>query len=92
MFDAVSENGRLKKRHYFDGRGRAEPIRWMLEETGTPYTENIIRTRDDMSRYLILKSQSMFTLECLGVLTFENLCQTAVVWQAALQSGASDGK
>jgi glutathione S-transferase len=64
----VSENGLLKKRHYFDGRGRAEPIRWMLEETGTPYTENIIRTRDDMSRHSTLKSQCpiMFTLECLG--------------------------
>jgi len=36
-------------RHYFDGRGRAEPIRWMLEETATPYSENIIRTRADMA-------------------------------------------
>jgi len=35
-------------RHYFDGRGRAEPIRWMLEETGTAYTENVIRTQHDM--------------------------------------------
>jgi hypothetical protein len=46
----------------------------MLEETGTPYTENIIRTRDDMSRYSILESQCpiMFTLECLCTLNFEN--------------------
>lgn len=36
-------------RHYFDGRGRAEPIRWMLEETATPYSENIVRTRADMA-------------------------------------------
>jgi glutathione S-transferase len=36
--------------HYFDGRGRAEPIRWMLEETGTSYIENVIKCKDDMSR------------------------------------------
>ena len=34
--------------HYFDGRGRANPIRFLLEETGQPYTEEPIRFLDDL--------------------------------------------
>ena len=36
--------------HYFDGRGRAEPVRWMLEATGTEYTESVVRNREAMDR------------------------------------------
>eukprot|EP00802_Teleaulax_amphioxeia_P026956 Tamp_28151.p1 GENE.Tamp_28151~~Tamp_28151.p1 ORF type:complete len:260 (+),score=46.35 Tamp_28151:77-781(+) len=57
--------------HYFDGRGRAEPIRWMLEETGTPYTENIIRTREDMSR---LRSSGKLLYNQVPMLEIDGLC------------------
>ena len=35
--------------HYFDGRGRANPIRFLLEETGTAYREELIRDASVMA-------------------------------------------
>jgi glutathione S-transferase len=35
--------------HYFDGRGRANPIRFLLEETGTAYREEPIRDATAMA-------------------------------------------
>jgi hypothetical protein len=35
--------------HYFDGKGRANPIRFLLEETGTAYREELIRDASAMA-------------------------------------------
>eukprot|EP00282_Hemiselmis_andersenii_P008603 CAMPEP_0114151132 /NCGR_PEP_ID=MMETSP0043_2-20121206/23089_1 /TAXON_ID=464988 /ORGANISM="Hemiselmis andersenii, Strain CCMP644" /LENGTH=223 /DNA_ID=CAMNT_0001245941 /DNA_START=250 /DNA_END=921 /DNA_ORIENTATION=+ len=35
---------------YWKGRGRANPIRFMLEETGTPYTENFLTSKADLEK------------------------------------------
>ena len=32
--------------HYVKGRGKANPVRFVLEETGTPYEEKFIATRE----------------------------------------------
>eukprot|EP00285_Hemiselmis_virescens_P007024 CAMPEP_0173393488 /NCGR_PEP_ID=MMETSP1356-20130122/22136_1 /TAXON_ID=77927 ORGANISM="Hemiselmis virescens, Strain PCC157" /NCGR_SAMPLE_ID=MMETSP1356 /ASSEMBLY_ACC=CAM_ASM_000847 /LENGTH=228 /DNA_ID=CAMNT_0014351509 /DNA_START=118 /DNA_END=807 /DNA_ORIENTATION=+ len=34
--------------HYWKGRGRANPIRFMLEETATPYKERFIQGKEDL--------------------------------------------
>ena len=34
--------------HYFDGRGRANPIRFLLEEVGIPYREECIHEAKQM--------------------------------------------
>ncbi|EDM18637.1 rCG43518 [Rattus norvegicus] len=36
--------------HYFDGRGRMEPIRWLLAAAGVEFEENFLKTRDDLAR------------------------------------------
>jgi hypothetical protein len=35
---------------YFDGRGMGEGVRWLLEYTGQPYTEQVPATRGDFLR------------------------------------------
>ena len=36
--------------HYFDGRGRMEPIRWLLAAAGVEFEEKFLKTRDDLAR------------------------------------------
>lgn len=36
--------------HYFDGRGRMEPIRWLLAAAGVEFEEQYLKTRDDLAR------------------------------------------
>ncbi|CAH7222940.1 glutathione S-transferase alpha-3 [Phodopus roborovskii] len=36
--------------HYFDGRGRMEPVRWLLAAAGVEFEEKFLKTRDDLSR------------------------------------------
>lgn len=36
--------------HYFDGRGRMEPIRWLLAAAGVEFEEQFLKTRDDLAR------------------------------------------
>lgn len=36
--------------HYFDGRGRMEPIRWLLAAAGVEFEEKFLKTRDDLER------------------------------------------
>ncbi|XP_055461880.1 glutathione S-transferase alpha-5 isoform X2 [Psammomys obesus] len=36
--------------HYFDGRGRMEPIRWLLAAAGVEFEEKYLKTRDDLTR------------------------------------------
>ncbi|XP_040585215.1 glutathione S-transferase A3 [Mesocricetus auratus] len=36
--------------HYFDGRGRMEPVRWLLAAAGVEFEEKFLKTRDDLAR------------------------------------------
>ncbi|XP_021054331.1 glutathione S-transferase alpha-3 [Mus pahari] len=36
--------------HYFDGRGRMEPIRWLLAAAVVEFEEQFLKTRDDLAR------------------------------------------
>ncbi|XP_036024084.1 glutathione S-transferase alpha-3 [Onychomys torridus] len=36
--------------HYFDGRGRMEPIRWLLAAAGVEFEEKFLKTQDDLAR------------------------------------------
>uniref|UniRef100_A0A287DCF3 glutathione transferase n=1 Tax=Ictidomys tridecemlineatus TaxID=43179 RepID=A0A287DCF3_ICTTR len=36
--------------HYFDGRGRMEPIRWLLAATGEEFEEKFMKTREDLEK------------------------------------------
>ncbi|XP_052049201.1 glutathione S-transferase alpha-3 [Apodemus sylvaticus] len=36
--------------HYFDGRGRMEPVRWLLAAAGVEFEEQFLKTRDDLAR------------------------------------------
>ncbi|XP_059137294.1 glutathione S-transferase A3 isoform X1 [Peromyscus eremicus] len=36
--------------HYFDGRGRMEPVRWLLAAAGVEFEEKYLKSRDDLAR------------------------------------------
>uniref|UniRef100_A0A8C6QU97 glutathione transferase n=2 Tax=Nannospalax galili TaxID=1026970 RepID=A0A8C6QU97_NANGA len=36
--------------HYFDGRGRMEPIRWLLAAAGVEFEEKFMKTREDLQK------------------------------------------
>ncbi|KAL1771212.1 glutathione S-transferase alpha-3 [Sigmodon hispidus] len=36
--------------HYFDGRGRMEPVRWLLAAAGVEFEEEYLKTRDDLAK------------------------------------------
>ncbi|NXP74009.1 GSTA1 transferase, partial [Ramphastos sulfuratus] len=38
------------KLHYFNGRGRMEPIRWLLAAAGVEFEECFVETKDDLTK------------------------------------------
>ncbi|XP_050172067.1 glutathione S-transferase A3-like [Myiozetetes cayanensis] len=38
------------KLHYFNGRGRMEPIRWLLAAAGVEFEESFLEKKDDLTK------------------------------------------
>jgi hypothetical protein len=63
--------------HYFDGRGRANPIRFLLEETGTPYREECIRDANKMAE---LRESGKLMYGQVPMLEIDGVCIVQVTY------------
>ncbi|NXD53999.1 GSTA1 transferase, partial [Corvus moneduloides] len=56
------------KLHYFNGRGRMEPIRWLLAAAGVEFEESYLEKRDDLTKlqqdgYLLFQQLPMVEID-----------------------------
>ncbi|NWZ83888.1 GSTA1 transferase, partial [Poecile atricapillus] len=50
------------KLHYFNGRGRMEPIRWLLAAAGVEFEESFIEKKEDLTKLQKGKFPSLLTI------------------------------
>ncbi|XP_040839063.1 glutathione S-transferase Yc-like [Ochotona curzoniae] len=56
--------------HYFDGRGRAESIRWFLAAAGVEFEEKYIKTREDLQK---MRSDSSFMFQQVPMVEIDGM-------------------